>query len=95
MIKHFSDTVQYDSQAFLEKNRDTVSKELVNVLQESDMSLCQKIMEIDDLEEAKASKSNQSLGGRVTISASKTLVCAIIFHQQNLIFFLSIKETSN
>lgn len=79
LIRHFSDTVQYDSQAFLEKNRDTVSKELVNVLQESDMSLCQKIMEIEDLEDVKSSKSNQSLGGRVTITASKTLVCKNLY----------------
>lgn len=51
-----------------------MSKELVNVLQESDMSLCQKIMELDDLEEVRAAKSTQSLGGRVVLSASKTLV---------------------
>lgn len=65
--------MQYESLGFLEKNRDTVSKELVNVLRESRVGLCQKLMQIDDIE-ARENKSNTSLGGRVVVSASKTLV---------------------
>lgn len=72
LIKHFSDTVEYDVYGFLEKNRDTVSKELVNVLKASDMILVRKLMEIDD--ESRGSRSNTSLGGRVILSASKTQV---------------------
>lgn len=61
---------------FLEKNRDTVSKELVNVLQESLMPLCVKLMELEDVETSKevGARSSQTLGGRVVISASKSLV---------------------
>uniref|UniRef100_A0AAG5DD74 Myosin motor domain-containing protein n=1 Tax=Anopheles atroparvus TaxID=41427 RepID=A0AAG5DD74_ANOAO len=44
LIRHFSDTVQYESRGFLEKNRDTVSRELVSVLKASGMRLCQRLM---------------------------------------------------
>lgn len=73
-VKHFSDTVQYDSFSFLEKNRDTVSKELVKVLRESDMDFLRKLMELDDFDDSKQNKTNSPLGGRVVISASKSLV---------------------
>lgn len=73
-VKHFSDTVEYDSFSFLEKNRDTVSKELVNCLRESEMDFLRKLMELDDVEDGKQNKSTTSLGGRVVISASKSLV---------------------
>lgn len=66
--------MQYESIGFLEKNRDTVSKELVNVLRDSGLGLCHKLMELEDSEMARESKSNTSLGGRVVVSASKTLV---------------------
>lgn len=73
-VKHFSDTVEYDSLSFLEKNRDTVSKELVNVLRESEMDFLRKLMELDDCDDGKHSKSVSSPSGRVVISASKSLV---------------------
>lgn len=73
-VKHFSDTVEYDAFSFLEKNRDTVSKELVNVLRESEMDFLRKLMELDDCDDGKQNKSNTSLSGRVVISASKSLV---------------------
>lgn len=68
--------MQYESFGFLEKNRDTVSKELVNVLRTSRMPLCQLLMNLDDstTDMAKNSGSSTSLGGRVVVSASKTLV---------------------
>lgn len=73
-VKHFSDTVEYEAFSFLEKNRDTVSKELVNVLRESEMDFLRKLMELDDGDDGKQNKSNTSLSGRVVISASKSLV---------------------
>lgn len=73
-VKHFSDTVEYDAFSFLEKNRDTVSKELVNVLRESEMDFLRKLMELDDCDDGKQNKSTSSLSGRVVISASKSLV---------------------
>ncbi|XP_063701716.1 unconventional myosin-Va [Culicoides brevitarsis] len=50
VIKHFSDTVQYESRGFVEKNRDHVSKELVGVLQMSDMPFCRQLMCLESLE---------------------------------------------
>ncbi|XP_037046669.1 unconventional myosin-Va-like isoform X1 [Bradysia coprophila] len=72
-VKHFSDTVEYDAFSFLEKNRDTVSKELVNCLRESEMDFLRKLMELDDCDDGKQNKLNTSLSGRVVISASKSL----------------------
>lgn len=77
-VKHFSDTVQYESNGFLEKNRDTVSKELVNVLRDSKLKLCRKLMDLEDNDLVKEAKSNTSLGGRVVVSASKTLVSLLV-----------------
>lgn len=79
LIKHFSDTVEYDSFGFLEKNRDTVSKELVNVLQESSLDLCRKLMQLEDDDHSKDKVQQSTAGGRVLISASKPLVSFISF----------------
>uniref|UniRef100_A0A1A9USQ1 Myosin motor domain-containing protein n=1 Tax=Glossina austeni TaxID=7395 RepID=A0A1A9USQ1_GLOAU len=71
-IKHFSDCVKYDVIGFLEKNRDTVSKELVNVLRRSQMSLCKQLTELEEIDTLNADASRtQTLGGRVVISASR------------------------
>lgn len=73
VIKHFSDTVQYLSNGFLEKNRDTISKELVNVMRESNLTICRSLMALE------AQKNSQTkemgLDGRVKINAAKHLVC--------------------
>lgn len=72
IIKHFSDTVKYTSNGFLEKNRDTISKELVNVLRDSDLSICRKLMSLS--ETVDQHENNTMLGGRVKINAAKHLV---------------------
>lgn len=76
LVKHFSDTVEYSCNGFLEKNRDTVSKELVNVLRESDLEICRKLMALEDI--PSDNDTNKILGGRVVISAAKTVV-SILF----------------
>lgn len=75
IIKHFSDPVEYTSDGFLEKNRDTISKELVSVLRDSDMPICRKLMALGEQSQQPA---NDSLGGRVKINASKQLVRRLI-----------------
>lgn len=72
IIRHFSDTVEYAANGFLEKNRDTISKELVNVLQKSELRICQTLMSLDETKEA--SESRSTLGGRVKVNAAKHLV---------------------
>lgn len=71
IIKHFSDTVQYQSVGFLEKNRDTISKELVNVMRESNLPICRKLI---SLNENTTSDKVISLDGRVKVNAAKHLV---------------------
>ena len=65
--------VEYSCPGFLEKNRDTVSKELVNVLRLSDIGIVRKLMSLDDVAED-SGDANRSLGGRVVISAAKAMV---------------------
>lgn len=76
-IKHFSDVVEYDVNGFLEKNRDTVSKELTNVLAQSNMSLCKQVMALEEIDTLSidANKASTTLGGRVVISANRKQVC--------------------
>ncbi|XP_034479996.1 unconventional myosin-Vb isoform X1 [Drosophila innubila] len=72
-IKHFSDTVEYDVNGFLEKNRDTVSKELTSVMAQSNMSLCKQVMILEEVDtlSTDANKNTSTLGGRVVISANR------------------------
>lgn len=80
LVKHFSDTVQYESFGFLEKNRDTVSKELVSVIEASDMSFCRHLMFMDEKKDRSSNKEiSATLGGpRVIISAAKPQVSFLI-----------------
>lgn len=76
LVKHFSDTVQYESHGFIEKNRDTVSKELVNVMQESDMAFCRNLILLDEKEDFDSEKpaTTPGSGVKVVISASRLQV---------------------
>ncbi|XP_024118083.1 unconventional myosin-Vb [Oryzias melastigma] len=54
IVMHFADTVRYECQGFLEKNRDTVFDELINVLKASQVSrapplLCLSVCEAPPL----------------------------------------------
>ncbi|XP_052862372.1 unconventional myosin-Va [Anopheles cruzii] len=70
LIKHFSDTVQYESWGFLEKNRDTVSRELVNVLKKSAMRLCQRLMSVQDGQQQQEMDS-KAAGVKIMVSAAR------------------------
>lgn len=84
LVKHFSDTVQYECSGFLEKNRDTISKELVNVMLQSDMDFCRHLILLDEKDEkmsgvgggSVAEKNKSATTGRikVVVSASKLQV---------------------
>lgn len=80
LVKHFSDTVQYECRGFLEKNRDTVSKELVSVIQESDMDFCRHLILLDEKEDKMKEKSATTPRGgiKVVISASKLQVSRLM-----------------
>lgn len=61
---------------FLEKNRDTVSKELTNVLAQSNMLLCKQVMNLEEVDTlgTDTNKIATTLGGRVVISANRKQV---------------------
>uniref|UniRef100_A0A4W3K6C4 Myosin VC n=1 Tax=Callorhinchus milii TaxID=7868 RepID=A0A4W3K6C4_CALMI len=48
IIQHFADKVQYESDGFLEKNRDTLYDELINVLKKSKLSLLADFFQDDE-----------------------------------------------
>lgn len=72
IVKHFSEIVQYESFGFLEKNRDTVSKELVSVVQESGMEFCKRLVSLDEKVNKHADTTRS--GGKILVSSSKTQV---------------------
>ncbi|XP_044738776.1 unconventional myosin-Va isoform X2 [Chrysoperla carnea] len=67
IISHFADQVQYESNGFLEKNRDTIIEEQITVLRGSQNKLFRKLFATED--DRKLSIPNT----RVKISAAKTL----------------------
>uniref|UniRef100_A0A182NJ12 Myosin motor domain-containing protein n=1 Tax=Anopheles dirus TaxID=7168 RepID=A0A182NJ12_9DIPT len=73
LIKHFSDTVQYESRGFLEKNRDTVSRELVSVLRASGMRLCQRLMVAQEEGHTDGdAKTPTAAGVKIMVSAARS-----------------------
>uniref|UniRef100_A0A3P9K360 Methyl-CpG binding domain protein 3b n=1 Tax=Oryzias latipes TaxID=8090 RepID=A0A3P9K360_ORYLA len=49
VILHFADTVRYEGQGFLEKNRDTVFDELINVLKASQSELVAELFQLQEV----------------------------------------------
>lgn len=72
--------MEYSSAGFLEKNRDTVSKELVGVLKISELNICRKLMSLS--ENTAADEAKKSNSGRVVISAAKQLVRNFILRKK-------------
>lgn len=77
LVKHFSDTVQYECRGFLEKNRDTVSKELVSVIEDSDMDFCRHVIALDEKDHSDEPKKPHN-DVKVVISASKAQVRSLV-----------------
>ncbi|XP_076582001.1 unconventional myosin-Vb [Chaetodon auriga] len=46
IVLHFADTVQYEGDGFLEKNRDTVFEELINILKASQSELVAELFQV-------------------------------------------------
>uniref|UniRef100_A0A3B4YF94 Unconventional myosin-Va-like n=1 Tax=Seriola lalandi dorsalis TaxID=1841481 RepID=A0A3B4YF94_SERLL len=59
IIHHFADKVEYQCEGFLEKNKDTVNEEQINVLKKSKFDLLLKLFEDDE----KATSSTKKLTG--------------------------------
>ncbi|XP_068175280.1 unconventional myosin-Va [Antennarius striatus] len=72
IILHFADIVQYECSGFLDKNRDTVFEELINILKASQSEV---VAELFQQQESKASVANGSIrSGRKTTREHKLTV---------------------
>uniref|UniRef100_A0A674DZI6 Myosin VA n=1 Tax=Salmo trutta TaxID=8032 RepID=A0A674DZI6_SALTR len=65
IIQHFADKVQYQCDGFLEKNKDTVNEEQINVLKASKLDL---LVELFQDEEKVTSPTGTAPGGRTRLS---------------------------
>uniref|UniRef100_A0A3Q4HGI0 Unconventional myosin-Va-like n=1 Tax=Neolamprologus brichardi TaxID=32507 RepID=A0A3Q4HGI0_NEOBR len=62
IIHHFADKVEYQCVGFLEKNKDTVNEEQINVLKKSKFDLLLKLFEDDEQAANSSNKLTSSIG---------------------------------
>ncbi|XP_070827541.1 unconventional myosin-Va-like [Chaetodon trifascialis] len=62
IIHHFADKVEYQCEGFLEKNKDTVNEEQINVLKNSKFDLLLKLFEDDEKAQSSAKKRTSVIG---------------------------------
>uniref|UniRef100_A0AAY5K3R1 Myosin VAa n=1 Tax=Esox lucius TaxID=8010 RepID=A0AAY5K3R1_ESOLU len=67
IIQHFADKVEYQCEGFLEKNKDTVNEEQINVLKASKVRL-DLLVELFQDEEKATSPTGTTTGGRTRLS---------------------------
>ncbi|KAM6936965.1 unconventional myosin-Va-like [Xenentodon cancila] len=73
IIHHFADKVEYQCVGFLEKNKDTVNEEQINVLKKSKFDLLLRLFEDDDKTMGSA-KKHSSITGRAAQKDNKKTV---------------------
>lgn len=78
VINHFADKVQYESNGFLEKNRDTVIEEQINVIKASRNHLVKKLFASTDSQKLAAP------GTKVKITAAKPAASAQKTHKKSV-----------
>ncbi|XP_041794286.1 unconventional myosin-Va-like isoform X2 [Chelmon rostratus] len=62
IIHHFADKVEYQCEGFLEKNKDTVNEEQINVLKNSKFDLLLKLFADDEKAQSSANKRTSVIG---------------------------------
>ncbi|XP_069564291.1 unconventional myosin-Va-like [Brachyistius frenatus] len=62
IIHHFADKVEYQCEGFLEKNKDTVNEEQINVLKKSKLDLLVKLFRDDEKATSLANKPTSTIG---------------------------------
>uniref|UniRef100_A0A7N8X613 Myosin VA n=1 Tax=Mastacembelus armatus TaxID=205130 RepID=A0A7N8X613_9TELE len=62
IIHHFADKVEYQCEGFLEKNKDTVNEEQINVLKKSKFNLLPKLFEDDEKATVSTNKPTSIIG---------------------------------
>ncbi|XP_068578522.1 unconventional myosin-Va-like [Cebidichthys violaceus] len=64
IIHHFADKVEYQCEGFLEKNKDTVNEEQINVLKKSKVDWLLKLFEDDETATSSTNKHKSTVTGR-------------------------------
>ncbi|XP_074534427.1 unconventional myosin-Va-like isoform X2 [Halichoeres trimaculatus] len=75
IIHHFADKVEYQCEGFLEKNKDTVNEEQINVMKKSKFDLLLKLFEDDEMAASSAAKRSgvSGRGGQSQKDSKKTV----------------------
>ncbi|KAG7265481.1 hypothetical protein CRUP_006782 [Coryphaenoides rupestris] len=71
IIVHFADKVEYQCEGFLEKNRDTVYEEQINILKASKYPMVADLF-LDKQDSSSSSSSSSSKSSRVNVRSAKT-----------------------
>ncbi|AWP11129.1 putative unconventional myosin-Vb-like [Scophthalmus maximus] len=66
IVLHFADTVQYECEGFLDKNRGTVFEELVNILKASQSELVAELFQQQDVDVSTVANGSVRSGKRAT-----------------------------
>ena len=75
IVKHFADDVEYESYGFLDKNRDTVNEEQINILKASGNDLVSELfLEINDAKALAKTPSKATKGGASSAKQNKKTV---------------------
>lgn len=77
-INHFADKVQYESNGFLEKNRDTVVEEQIGVIKNSNSKLVRKLFNEDH------SKLSVGTGTKLKVVSAKQTISAHKAHKKTV-----------
>uniref|UniRef100_A0A3P8W223 G protein subunit beta 5 n=1 Tax=Cynoglossus semilaevis TaxID=244447 RepID=A0A3P8W223_CYNSE len=81
IIHHFADKVEYQCDGFLEKNKDTVNEEQINVLKKSKFELLLKLVEDDDNATSSTSKRPSTTGRTGQSQRDKKKTVGLQFRQ--------------
>ncbi|KAM4619301.1 unconventional myosin-Va-like [Polymixia lowei] len=75
IIHHFADKVEYQCEGFLEKNKDTINEEQINVLKMSKFDLVLKLFHNDEKATSSSSQSKMARPGQARRDNKKTVGC--------------------
>ncbi|XP_068599870.1 unconventional myosin-Va [Brachionichthys hirsutus] len=91
IILHFADTVQYECGGFLDKNRDTVFRELINILKASQSEL---VAEMFQQQEHKSSVANGSVRSGKRATREHKLTVGFQFRQSLQMLMDTLNSTT-
>ncbi|XP_039989596.1 unconventional myosin-Va-like [Xiphias gladius] len=81
IIHHFADKVEYQCEGFLEKNKDTVNEEQINVLKKSKFDLLLRLFEDDEKARSSTKKPTSNTGRAVQSQRDNKKTVGLQFRQ--------------